>query len=115
MYPFPTTALPRQQRREGEHRVRHMIGGQLGDPPEDDGEDDHRQKRPDEGPENADGGLLVPDGDVAPRQKPQQLTRLPDLGEVELRESAAGFDDGVQGIGSLSRGERRGSVAPICD
>ena len=49
------------------------------------------KKRPDEGPEHADGGLLVPYCHVAPGQDSQQVTRLPDLGEVELDESPTGL------------------------
>jgi len=94
-----TALLPWQQRGEREHRIRHPIRRQLGDPPEDDGKDDHRQKRPDERPQNADRSLLVADDDVAPGEERQQLPRLPDLSQLKLREPALGLNGGVQGVG----------------
>ena len=58
---------PRQQAGEDHQRVgRPRFARQLGDVAEHDREDHHGQERPDEGPGDADDGLLVAHRDVAP-------------------------------------------------
>jgi hypothetical protein len=43
-------------------------------------------------PENADGGLLIADFDVAPNEKIKELAVSPDLAEAKLEEAAGRLD-----------------------
>src|SRR5262249_6923888 len=64
---------PGDERCEGEYRIRHAIGGDLGEPTEEDTEDDHGHKGLNDGPGSPEHGLLVPNLDVAPDEEVQQL------------------------------------------
>ena len=79
--------LPWQQPGEAEDRVGHIGRGALDAerPVEDDGEDDHRQKRLQDRPRNAHDGLLVAHEDVAPGEEVEQLTVGPQLACIERR------------------------------
>ena len=62
---------PRQHAGKHHNRIGHGAGTrQFGDPAECHGEDHHRQKRPDHRPSDADDGLLVAHGDIAPIMPP---------------------------------------------
>ena len=71
---------------------RGAFGGQPGHLAEDHGHDDHRQERLDDGPGDADDGLLVADGDVAPGEDVEQLAVAPEVGPV-LAVGPAGLED----------------------
>jgi hypothetical protein len=55
------------------------VAGEFGDPAKNDGENDHRQKWPDNCPENSDDGLLVAYGDIAPGQDQEKLPVSPEF------------------------------------
>ena len=47
--------------------------------PEDDGENDHRHQRLDDGPRRPEYGLFVADLDVTPGKEEEQIAVVPDL------------------------------------
>ena len=84
---------PRQHAGEHHQRIgRRAVRGQLGQLAEDDGEDHHRQERPDERPGGADDRLLVAHRDIAPRQDLEKLPISPQIAPV-VAFGAAGLDD----------------------
>jgi hypothetical protein len=65
---------PRQQASEHQHRIGcGPLAGQFGDLAEYDGENDHGQEGPHEGPGQADHRLLVTHRDIAPGENEEQL------------------------------------------
>src|SRR5579859_263063 len=49
-------------------------------------------ERLDQNPGNTDGGLLVPDLHIAPREIKQELAKCPQLGDVEEAQPVRGMD-----------------------
>ena len=76
---------PRKERRAREDRIWNAVRGEVGELPEDEGEDDHRQERLDHRPGDPDRGLLVAHRDVPPDEPAQQLAVVPELRDVEVR------------------------------
>ena len=68
------------------------FGRQFGDPAEDDRENHHGEERSEQRPDDADGGLLVADEDVAPGEEVEELAVAPQVAPVVLLRPA-GFDD----------------------
>src|SRR5207249_3802550 len=58
---------------------------------EEDGEDDHRHDRLDDGPGRAQHGLLVADLNVAPYEEAQQFPVAPEFADVECLPASARF------------------------
>ena len=95
--------LPRQVRRHDEQGIRNGARrGQLGNLAEHDGEHNRREQRPDDGPRHADDGLLVADGDIAPREDDEQLAVAPEVAPVVFLR-ATGFKN--QGHGSKQKAD----------
>ena len=70
-----------------EDRIREALRRQVGELPEDEREDDHRQERLQHRPRDADQRLLVAHLDVAPREDQREVASAPELPEV--RQAAA--------------------------
>jgi hypothetical protein len=75
--------LERDERREAEERVRKPLRRNLGDPSEDEGEDNHRKQRLDNGPQTSQHRLLVSNLDVTPDQVIREAAVLPELFQLE--------------------------------
>ncbi len=58
-----------------------------------DGEDQHCDQRLQDHPAYANGSLLVPDFDLPPDQKVQQLAILPQRRPIHIEETASILDD----------------------
>ena len=82
-----------QGNRKDHQRIgRIAVAGQPGDAPEDDGEHNHRQEWSNDGPQDADDGLLVSDRHVAPGQHVKKFPVAPQVAPI-VALGAAGFDD----------------------
>ncbi len=81
---------PRQERRVREDRIRHAVRREVGEPAEDEREDDHREEGLEDRPGHPDGRLLVAHRDVAPDERSQQLAVVPQLPDVEVRPARRG-------------------------
>jgi hypothetical protein len=85
---------PRQHAGEDHESVRsRSFSGEFGHFTEDDGENDHRQKWPDQRPSDANDRLFVPDGNIAPSQYPKQLPVMPKITPI-IFFGTAGFKNG---------------------
>src|SRR5207244_13318666 len=85
---------PRTHAGEDQQGVRRArLARQTRDPAEDDREHHHRQQRPDDRPDDADRGLLVANGDVAPREHVKQLAIPPQIAPVVLVRASRLEDD----------------------
>ena len=74
---------PGQHAGEDQDRIgRGAVARQLREPAEDDREDHHGQERPDDRPGDADHGLLVAHGDVAPGEDREELAIVPEVRPV---------------------------------
>ena len=70
---------PGDQRREAEERVGKPVGGDPGEPAEEEREDDHEADRLQHRPGGAQGGLAVADGDVAGGDLEGEVAVAPEL------------------------------------
>ena len=87
---------PRQDAGEHHERVgRVAVRRQFGDAAENDGEDQHREKGPNERPQHADDCLLIADGKVAPREHPEQFAIAPQVQPIVPLGSASFDNDHV--------------------
>ena len=77
-----------QHTRDDEAGVRGRARGEVRELPEDDHVDERRERRHEDRPRDAEEGLLVADGDVAPDERPEELAVVPQLADVEARNPA---------------------------
>jgi hypothetical protein len=77
-----------------EEKRRHAVGGDLGDLPEHDPEDDGGEQRLNEMPDRAEYSLLVLCNEVTVHEEEHQVAVLPELAELEVEQPAGRFDDG---------------------
>ena len=94
---------PREKRRIREDRIRNALGREVGESPEDECKDDHRQERLQDRPQHADRRLLVAHRDVSPCERQQQLPVLPELQDVEVWPARCRADRG-QSLDAFGRG-----------
>src|SRR5882724_13286804 len=95
---------PGNERGEIENGIGEAVGGELGETAEEKSEDEHVEKRLENDPEDADGGLFVADLDVAPDEEIEELAVSPDFAEAKLEKAAGRLD--ADGGGT----EREGGV-----
>ena len=74
---------PGYQGGEAEERVGDAVGRHTGEATEEQAEHDHAHERLDDGPEEPEHGLLVPNSHVPPGEEVQQLAEGPELSEPE--------------------------------
>src|SRR6185503_13499553 len=79
-------------RREYQNRIRRVSGRKLRKLAKYQRENNHRQKRADQAPGDANDGLLIANGDVSPGQKVEQLSIGPEITPVVL-EAATRLDE----------------------
>src|SRR6266513_1920478 len=79
---------PGDESGEVEDGIGEAVGGELGEAAEKESEDEHVENGLQDDPEDADGGLLVADLDVAPDEEVKQLAVGPDFAEAKLEEAA---------------------------
>ncbi len=79
---------PRNERGEIKNRIRESLRRQFGQAAEKDGEHAHSHERLQDYPQDADGGLLVADFDVAHGEEIEELAILPSFGEAQLEPAA---------------------------
>ena len=72
--------------------IGEAVGGELGEAAKEQSEDEHVEDGLQDDPEDADGGLLVADFDVAPDEKVKELAVSPDFAEAKLEEAAGRLD-----------------------
>jgi hypothetical protein len=88
---------PRQHAGEDHQGVRRRaLSGEFGNPAEDDGKNDHRQEWTDQRPSDANDGLFVTDGDIAPSEDGEQLPIMPKIAPIVFF-GMAGFKNGHHG------------------
>src|SRR5882672_10649447 len=95
---------PGNESGEIKNGIGKAVGGQLGETAEEESEDEHVEKRLENDPEDADGGLFVADLDVAPDEEIKEFAVGPDFAEAKLEKAAGRLD--ADGGGT----EREGGV-----
>lgn len=85
--------LPGEEAAEDDDGVGGTLAGELGEASEDDGEDEGGDHGAQRAPQNAEYGLLVAYGEVAPGEDEDEFAVLPKVAPI-LTESGAGFYDG---------------------
>ena len=93
--------LPRQHRGKHQHGLRHTGSAHAHHAPERN-EHEHGDRRTDHRPRDADRGLLVAHGQVAPREEVHQLAITPQVAPVIGRRQAR-FDDEMHEGGGWPR------------
>src|SRR5260370_37077284 len=83
---------------------RKALGRKLGGAAEKKRENQPREDGLDNHPQDADGGLLVADFDVAPNEKVEQFAVGPDFAEAKLEKAAGRLDANSRGGGRVRRG-----------
>src|SRR5229473_1442253 len=78
---------PGDESGEVEDGIGEAVGGELGEAAEKESEDEHVENGLQDDPEDADGGLLVADLDIAPDEEVKEFAVSPDFAEAELEEA----------------------------
>jgi hypothetical protein len=81
---------PERKPGKDEHGIRDTFTGDLRKAPEHDRENRHSSEGLQNGPRDAEQGLLVADLDVSERQDDDELSRSPQLRQIDARKPAAG-------------------------
>ena len=87
--------------------IEAKIRRKLGEPTEEQSEDEHAEDRLQDDPQNADRSLFVTDLDVAPNEEIEEFSVGPDFAEAKLEEAAGRLDaesDGGAGVERKSSG-----------
>src|SRR6267143_5959544 len=79
---------PGDESGEVEDGIGEAVGGELGEAAKKESEDEHVENGLQDDPEDADGGLLVADLDIAPDEEVKQLAVCPDFAEAKIEEAA---------------------------
>jgi hypothetical protein len=97
---------PGQHSSEDHESVRRRaFSGKFGHFAEDDGENDHRQKWPNQGPSDADDSLFVANGNIAPGKYLKELSVVPEIAPIVFF-GTAGFKNGHhRGVEKLKLGK----------